>query len=127
MYDHEIMAMTNALVHSGVVPVDKQADAEAVLRQHWAGKIAHVWCIDDVKGERPDLTEEQCKEVLEQVLHDVDAEVGITWAVIRDTAKEMYGEDEELNPDAICTDCGGHKVTSAGVCRYCGSTSFQAG
>lgn len=100
MHDHEIMAMTNALVHSGVVPLDKQDDAVAVLRQHWADKIAHVWCIDDVKGERPDLTEEQCKEVLEQVLHDVDAEVGITWDVIQDTAQSLFAPEHDTDQGA---------------------------
>lgn len=100
MFDHVIIPMVNALVHSGVVPVEKEDDAVAVLQQYWADKIAHVWCIDDVKGERPDLTEEQCKQVLEQVDQDLDSTVGITWDVIQDTAYSLFGPGPDTDPEA---------------------------
>lgn len=99
MYPHLIIEMANALVHSQVVPLDKQAEAEAVLQKYWGDKIAHVWTIDDVKAERPDLDEDQCKQVLEQVEHDLDCTVGITWDVIEYTADSLFGPGPDTDPE----------------------------
>ena len=39
-------------------------------------QIAHLWSVDDVQSVRPDLTEEQAWEVLQNVDHHKDAELG---------------------------------------------------
>jgi hypothetical protein len=54
--------------------------------------IASTWCIDDVKHARPDLTDEQCIQVLEQCERKHDAETGINWDVIRCHADILFPE-----------------------------------
>ncbi len=54
------------------------------------GKIAAIWCVQDIKGIRPDLTDEQAWEVLEEVGHQHDAEFGINWLTLRDFADMMF-------------------------------------
>jgi len=53
-------------------------------------KIAPIWCIDDVRGIRPDLTEEQAWEVLQQVGDHHDAEWGISWTTLETTADDLF-------------------------------------
>jgi len=48
------------------------------------------WTSEDVKGIRPDLSEEQCREVLYKVKDGHDATLGISWDVIETIADDMY-------------------------------------
>jgi hypothetical protein len=52
--------------------------------------IAAIWCIDDVKAVRPDLTDDQAWEVLEQVSRNHDAEYGISWTTLETTADDLF-------------------------------------
>ena len=63
------------------------------LEKH--GYIAALWHIDDVKGLRPDLTDEQCMEVLEQCDRRHDTDIGITWQVIEIHAADLFPEPRE--------------------------------
>jgi hypothetical protein len=56
------------------------------------GKVAPIWCIDDVKGIRPDLTDEQASEVLEEVGRKHDAEFGINWTTLECMADILFPE-----------------------------------
>jgi hypothetical protein len=61
------------------------------------------WHIDDVKNVRPDLDDDQCIHVLEIMADDYDANNGINWDVIRDTAYNLFpieDEDEDDDDDA---------------------------
>ena len=53
-------------------------------------KIAAIWVTDDVKEVRPDLTEDQCWEVLQKVDHKHDAAQGINWMVLEFWANDMF-------------------------------------
>ena len=59
------------------------------------GCIAVIWSIDDVKQERPDLTDEQCMEVLQQCERQHDASIGINWEVICIHADNLFPEQGE--------------------------------
>lgn len=67
-----------------------QVDLDDLLEESHA--IAHVWCIDDVREERPDLDADQAWEVLRECRTHLDSNLGITWATIRDAANTLYGE-----------------------------------
>ena len=58
--------------------------------------IIDWWHISDVQGERPDLTDEQAREVLNMVACRRDAEIGINWEFIQEIADELFDEPEEL-------------------------------
>jgi hypothetical protein len=59
-------------------------------------KIAVVWCIEDVQEVRPDLTDEQAWEVLQQVKHTHDCNYGITWDTLEIIAQNLYGDAPEI-------------------------------
>lgn len=58
------------------------------------GYIANLWHIDDVKEIRPDLTPEQCMEVLSQCEDKHDANIGINWDVLRFHADNLFPEGD---------------------------------
>jgi hypothetical protein len=64
------------------------------LAEH--GYIGNLWHTDDVRQERPDLTEEQAWEVLEACEDSHDANIGINWEVIRIHAADLYPESEQV-------------------------------
>ena len=59
------------------------------------GWVASLWHTDDVKNVRPDLTDEQSMQVLERCIDKHDAEIGISWDVIRCHADMLFPEPEE--------------------------------
>lgn len=61
-----------------------------------ADRIAIIWQTDDVQMQRPDLTEEQCQEVLHRLNRHHDATIGINWAVIDCAADHCYLEPDNL-------------------------------
>jgi hypothetical protein len=72
-------------------------------------QVAVIWCCDDVKHVRPDLTDAQAWEALQQCREQHDCEYGFTWTLIEDVAEDLFGDapdtgeaDEEpprpLNP-----------------------------
>ena len=72
-------------------PVDIDCQVHALLaKQH---KIAIIWCIEDVRGLRPDLSDEQAWEVLQQVEDIHDAEYGVSWTTLETIADDMFPEN----------------------------------
>jgi hypothetical protein len=69
-------------------PVDINRHVHQLLAKHHS--IAAIWCIDDVKGIRPHLTDEQAWEVLEEVGRKHDAEWGITWMTLETMADDLF-------------------------------------
>jgi hypothetical protein len=59
--------------------------------------IALLWGIEDVRGLRPDLTEVQCWEVLQDVDRHKDAELGITWLTLELAAEDLFGSAPETD------------------------------
>lgn len=57
--------------------------------------IAIVWNIEDVQEVRPDLTAEQCWQVLTDVRRNHDACVGINWDVLDCVAFELFGAPQQ--------------------------------
>jgi hypothetical protein len=51
-----------------------------------------VWTVEDVRSVRPDLTEEQCFEVLDACDNRHDANIGMNWDVIRMHAEDLFPE-----------------------------------
>jgi hypothetical protein len=54
-------------------------------------QIAMIWSTEDVQGIRPDLSDDQCWEVLQSVDHHKDAELGITWLTLELAAEDLFG------------------------------------
>jgi hypothetical protein len=70
-------------------------DIHELLAKH--RQIAAIWSIEDVQSIRPDLSEEQAWEVLQQVDRRKDAELGITWLTLEMTAEDLFGDAPYAN------------------------------
>jgi hypothetical protein len=63
-------------------------------------QIAAIWSIDDVKGVRPHLTDDQAWEVLEQLGDKHDAEWGISWTTLETVADDLFPEPDDNSQSA---------------------------
>lgn len=52
--------------------------------------IAHLWCVEDVQSERPDLSADQAWEVLQAVERNLDSNHGWSWDDLRETAERLF-------------------------------------
>ena len=53
------------------------------------------WHIDDVKEVRPDLNDDQCRDVLLTAERRHDANIGINWEVLAIWARELFPEADD--------------------------------
>ena len=58
--------------------------------------ISRRWHVDDVRCRRPDLSLEQCREVLNSLDRYHDAETGINWYTIDYCANKYYPEPDNV-------------------------------
>lgn len=58
-------------------------------------QIAVVWCIEDAQEVRPDLTDDQAWEVLQNVRRYHDATIGVTWETLECVAQMLFGDAPE--------------------------------
>lgn len=52
--------------------------------------LADDWHIEDIQNVRPDLNDDQCADVLENLADSFDANDGINWDVIEAAAESLY-------------------------------------
>ncbi len=79
------------LINNGIVTTSTiEIDLDAKLAER--RQIAIIWDIEDVNEVRPDLTEQQAFEVLENVKRHHDATIGINWDTLQCVADELFGE-----------------------------------
>ncbi len=71
------------------------ANARALASTELADEITISWHIDDVREIRPDLTAEQCREVLQQAERRHDASVGINWDVLAIHADDLFPKESD--------------------------------
>ena len=75
---------------AGITPAPAELDIHALLASR--RQIAAIWSIEDVQQVRPDLTDEQAWEVLQQVKRRHDAEIGINWIVLECHADMLHDD-----------------------------------
>jgi hypothetical protein len=63
-------------------------------------QIAAIWSIEDVKGVRPHLTDDQAWAVLEQVGDKHDAAWGISWTTLETVADDLFPESDDTSQTA---------------------------
>jgi len=54
--------------------------------------ISIVWNIEDIKGFRPDLNDNECFQVLLEAQEEHDANIGVNWEVLEEIATRVYPE-----------------------------------
>jgi hypothetical protein len=72
------------------IPEEDELDVDihALLAEN--RQIAHIWGIDDVQQQRPDLNEDQAWAVLQAAAKRLDSNYGITWDTLKILADELY-------------------------------------
>jgi hypothetical protein len=85
------MTNDNATLERESINIDAQV--HQLLNKH--RRIAIIWCIEDVRHLRPDLSADQAWEVLEQVRDIHDAEWGISWTTLRTVADDMFPQPDD--------------------------------
>ena len=58
-------------------------------------EISINWCIEDVKSIAEDLTDEECRKVLQLAKKNHDATIGINWEVLEMWADHVRSEKED--------------------------------
>lgn len=58
-------------------------------------QVAVIWDVEDVQAVRPDLTDEQAWQVLQQTERQHDATLGVTWDTLETTAEMLFGDAPE--------------------------------
>ena len=59
--------------------------------------IAIVWEIDDIRNLRPDLTDDECMEVLDYTDRKHDASLGVSWDTLEWNADYLFPVKEEAS------------------------------
>jgi hypothetical protein len=84
-----------------ITETEARANIARLFSPDW---LASWWSIEDVQGERPDLTDEQAREVLAAMDRQHDAEIGINWQFIQDIADMLFDEPEDDEELLECED-----------------------
>ena len=79
------------------LPDEEEIDVDIHELLETNRQIAAIWSIEDVQSVRPDLDEDQAWDVLKNVDHHKDAELGITWLTLKMAAEHMFGEAPETD------------------------------
>jgi hypothetical protein len=87
VYDNATAAIAIAKAELG-----QDIDIHSILSEH--RQIAIIWSIHDVQQIRPDLTDDQAWEVLQEVDRIYDAECGINWESIEIIAGDLFPETD---------------------------------
>jgi hypothetical protein len=79
----------------GSIPEEDEIDVDihALLAEN--RQIAHIWGIDDVQQQRPDLNEDEAWAVLQAAAKRLDSNYGITWDTLKILADELYPAKRE--------------------------------
>jgi hypothetical protein len=93
--DDQAAEVMRHMMEAATTPTTTEIDVHALL----AGRreIAVIWCIEDVQANRPDLTDDQCWEVLEAAKRYHDATIGINWDVLNCHAEMLFGYAPETD------------------------------
>ncbi len=62
-----------------------------------SNSIAILWSIADVKDIRPDLTDEECLEVLHHQEQNHDASIGVSWDTLSWCADYCFPHNKEIS------------------------------
>ena len=88
-------ARLNAVICSSQAVLDGVTEINVHELLANRGQIALGWSIEDVQQVRPDLTDKQARQVLEEVERKHDATIGITWDTLEIAAEELFGSAPE--------------------------------
>lgn len=94
-------SLTDCVAHISTASTDLLTQAiQDLLRELECRPDANLifsdWHINDIREQRPDLTDDQCREVLRNLEENHDANIGINWDVIDIAAGILYPEPKNL-------------------------------
>jgi hypothetical protein len=78
--------------NTGLPWSDTEPSYDTLLSSQTHDSISIVWHISDVLNVLPDLSPEQCRQVLNAVKNNHDATVGVSWDTLLDHATTLFGD-----------------------------------
>lgn len=102
IYSHHIVDMADGVAEALADRPDGKSvklTIREALATYWSDLAAIVWTVGDILGEFPTLTREQACGVLQSIVDDHDASVGVCWdnlSVYVHRAVPRYGEGDEV-------------------------------
>ncbi len=87
MYHHHILEMTRSVSASLHLLPEQEATVEQAIQSCWQDKIAIVWSVEDIQLAAEEkhhcrLRDEDASHILDRILENHDAELGVTWDTI---------------------------------------------
>jgi len=76
---------------------DKDIDIHELLAER--KQIALIWSVEDVQAVRPDLTDDQAWQVLQDVERGHDANLGVCWLTLEYVAEDLFGDALETGEE----------------------------
>ena len=88
---YDIEEIVNLLAGAGLLPACLKAAAVKRLTLHFRDMISVSWSVEDVREavNKKRLSKKICREILHEVRDNHDAEYGICWLCIEETAKDI--------------------------------------
>ena len=93
-YREAIAVIAEAAI-AGISPRQTDTDIDALLAER--RQVAVIWNIEDVREIRPDLSDDQCWEVLEFARQKHDCELGLSWTTLECAADTLFGDAPETD------------------------------
>jgi len=91
MDKYDIEEIVNVLADEGILQERNKSKAIKRLSFHFRDRISVSWTIEDVREAvcKKRLSKKICREILHEVRENHNAEYGICWLCIEDTAKDI--------------------------------------
>lgn len=93
MFNKKLNELINDFKNSKISIEKLEKDIQELAKEEFYNQetqVAIPWSIEDIKKDRPDLTDEECLNVLFVIKEKHDANIGINWEVLEYYADTIY-------------------------------------
>ena len=93
MFDKKLSELMNDFKNKKITINELEEDIKNIAKDEFYNQetqIAIPWSIEDIKNDRPDLTDEECLDVLHVIKEKHDANIGVNWEVLEYYTNTLY-------------------------------------
>ena len=93
MFNKKLIELINDFKNEKITINELEENIKNISKEEFYDQetqIAIPWSIEDIKKDRPDLTDEECLDVLFVIKEKHDANIGINWEVLEYYADTIY-------------------------------------
>ena len=100
MFNIKLKELINEFENGNISIQKLEKDIQELAKEEFYDQetqVAISWSIEDVKNDRPDLTDEECLDVLHVAIDEHDANNGINWDVLQYHTNRLYPLEEDMD------------------------------